>query len=243
LISASPFFLDIISSSSYLKIENMNCAHPDVRTFHNLRCCLSCGLAVHTTCEDTGSDEDTHPKTPINQDARRLTSRYVFKKLNYSLGQEIRLVLLQSDSYHEDLRCKIIHVNIDDNPEFDAVSYTRAGQDGKIQMDSRVICQGGLEIPISTNCDAVLRRIRVLRGRTPLWIDMLCMYSNRSRTKSLRNLRCLFPLEEPNRDRENLLSAFSKWKYINTSFYLHPAMLPSPRLAHSSYQYGHLSLF
>lgn len=153
----------------------MNCAHPDVRTFHNLRCCLSCGLAVRTTGENAGNNKDTRAETLIDRDIRRLAPRYVFKKLNYVLGQEIRLVLLQPGSYHEDLRCKIIHANLDDYPEFDAISYTWADQDGKIQMKSRVICQDGHGISISNNCDAVLRRIRAWRGRAPLWIDMLCI--------------------------------------------------------------------
>ncbi len=98
-------------------------------------------------------------------------------------------MILQPGPYNEELYCKITHANLDDNPHFEAVSYTWADQNGRTHMFSRVICQNGREITISANCDMVLRRIRARGCKTPLWIDMPCTYSHRTATKHLGTMR------------------------------------------------------
>jgi hypothetical protein len=47
---------------------------------------------------------------------------YKYTKLNYKLGLEIRLVVLASGTPGDPIRCEIIHVNLEDKPEYDAVS-------------------------------------------------------------------------------------------------------------------------
>lgn len=153
-------------------IESSGCRHPDIRNFDALRCCMSCAFTLmHTALPQKesrnvilGEDTEMEAITP---------PKYIFKRLNYDLGKEIRLIRLQPGFPDEDLRCSVFHANLDDNPSYQAVSYTWADQMGRLDMSRYVVCENGTRITISANCAAVLRRIRAKGGLKPLWIDML----------------------------------------------------------------------
>jgi hypothetical protein len=91
------------------------CRHPDIQKFDGFRCCLSCGEAIF---DDVSQEEQT-----TND---KNTSNYQYKPLNYGLGQEIRLVVLHPGRESDDMTCDIIHVNLLDDPIYEAVSYTWA---------------------------------------------------------------------------------------------------------------------
>jgi len=153
---------------------DQSCCHPDIRAFDGVRCCLSCGFCLF--------DEPTQTCTrgPNREDDTYAGFKDTFKyrRLNYELGLEIRLAILKQGSHEEELYCDIVHANLDDKPRFEAVSYTWADQKGKAEMSRWVNCSGGRRIRITTNCHAVLRRIRSLGSKRTLWIDMLCIDHN-----------------------------------------------------------------
>jgi len=95
-------------------MSERQCRHPDIRRFDGLRCCLACGEAVFETPIVIEANEP--------QPATRATYKYT--NLNYKLGQEIRLIVLYPGLPADDLHCEMIHVNLDDDPYYEAVSYT-----------------------------------------------------------------------------------------------------------------------
>lgn len=153
-----------------------NCRHTDIRAFDNVRCCMSCGFAI------VEEDEIPAAISEANNDfgllSRASRRPYVHKRLNHHLGKQVRLVIIESAAYEAELRCRILHVNLDDRPQFYAVSYTWGDQHGEASLSHCVVCHDGTYIKISANCDRVLRRIRANSAQKALWIDMICIDQN-----------------------------------------------------------------
>lgn len=149
--------------------QDKPCSHPDIHRFDGMRCCLSCGLTLY--------EQDTDSQTLLKHDpdARQENRPYRYKRLNHELGREIRLMRLLPGFANETLRCSIRHVNLDDNPTYEAVSYTWATQDGETRMTGELLCQDNTCLKISENCQAVLRRIRAKGHARTLWLDMACI--------------------------------------------------------------------
>jgi hypothetical protein len=138
----------------------MSCSHPDIQEFDQLRCCLSCGEVIF---EVVDIEEDLHNSS---------SSYYQYKRLNYELGQEIRLVVLYPGRELDDITCKIIHVNLINKPAFEAVSYTWATISGDASLSAHVSC-GGKKIAITANCEAMLRCLRRQGRNRTIWVDAI----------------------------------------------------------------------
>jgi hypothetical protein len=143
-------------------MTKLPCKHPDIRKFDGIRCCLSCGEAVFEASSSTARTPTSDAVTP-----------YKYTKLNYTLGHEIRLVLLLPGNTEDTLCCKIIHVNLDDGPVYDAASYTWATDNGDASLSMVVQCEQGGSIPVTANCHAVLVQLR-RSGKLKIWIDAMC---------------------------------------------------------------------
>lgn len=139
----------------------MSCRHPDIRKFGEVRCCLACGEAVF---ESTPSITDAIAGSP-----------YQYRRLNYTLGQEIRLIELLPGLSSDDIRCNIIHVNLDDDPRFEAVSYTWATKDGDDTLSRHIYALGDTTIRVTVNCLSTLRQLRKISNPRLLWIDAVCI--------------------------------------------------------------------
>lgn len=109
--------------------------------------------------------------------------KYCYKPLRHSLGDEIRLIVLYAGEWVDDLICEIVVVNLMDRPAYEAVSYTWADADGDLSMSSNVICRGKT-IPITKNCDAALRRLRLQSCSRRLWVDAICINQNDTHEKN-----------------------------------------------------------
>ncbi|PVI06629.1 hypothetical protein DM02DRAFT_514345, partial [Periconia macrospinosa] len=101
---------------------------------------------------------------------------FQYTNLNYTLGQEIRLVVLLPGLPSEELRCEIVHVNLKSNPEFEAVSYTWATELGDDTKNEIVRCPDRTTIPITSNCAAALHQLRYITRKRWLWIDAICIH-------------------------------------------------------------------
>ncbi|KAF2025617.1 hypothetical protein EK21DRAFT_76014 [Setomelanomma holmii] len=145
------------------------CLHPDIWKFDGLRCCLACGETVFETSLPKPALK-TYPCGP---------TRYEYVDLNYTLGLEIRLCILLPGEPDDPLRCEIIHVNLEDEPEFEAVSYTWAGEDGDASLSHSIDCGNNNLVPITVNCQAVLRQLKQRGLRRRLWIDAICINQSR----------------------------------------------------------------
>jgi hypothetical protein len=145
------------------------CRHPDIQKFDGFRCCLSCGEAIF---DDVSQEEQT-----TND---KNTSNYQYKPLNYELGQEIRLVVLHPGRETDDLTCDIVHVNLLDDPIYEAVSYTWASANGDASMVEHISCRGRT-IPVTENCKSLLTCLRRPGLKRTVWIDAVCI--NQGNTK------------------------------------------------------------
>jgi hypothetical protein len=141
----------------------MSCRHPDIQKFDEVRCCLSCGEAVFEYSEKLELD-------CVGSD----TTTYTYRNLNYQLGQEIRLIVLDPGQDQEDLTCDIKHVNLLDEPAYEAVSYTWRDSQGDDSLCGRIFCRGKL-MWITANCQAALRCLRRTQRKRSLWVDAICI--------------------------------------------------------------------
>ena len=143
-----------------------SCSHPDVRKFDGVRCCLACGEAIF---------EVAKPKTTVITEATNSQAHYEYTDLSYGLGHEIRLAVLLPGQSEDPIRAEVIHVNLEDGPEYDAISYTWAAEDGDVSLSGVVECPQGSSIKVTKNCHAVLRQLRQRGLRRTIWIDTICM--------------------------------------------------------------------
>lgn len=132
------------------------CRHPDVRSFGDVRCCLSCGEPV------IDAPEETHDNSK--------PSRYRYKRLDYEFGQEIRLIQVLPGEWSDDIECQHIHVDLTSAPASEAVSYTWADLSGDVSLCRSARCSEQ-EILVTLNCESVLRRIRHQRRDRTIWLD------------------------------------------------------------------------
>lgn len=138
------------------------CRHSDIQRFGDMRSCLSCGETIFDT-----KPEPTRLPLPYD------SVQYRYRPFKYGLCEEIRLVLLHAGSYWDELICDIVVVNLADRPVYEALSYTWADSSGDASLSSKLVCFGHI-IPITNNCDAALRRLRLQNGkRRRLWIDAI----------------------------------------------------------------------
>jgi hypothetical protein len=154
--------------------ENRVCRHSDIREFGDVRCCLSCGLAI------VGAE-------PEIQLEFSLGSNYQYKPLNHILGQEIRLVELLPGTYEEDLCCYIRHANLASriHYEYSALSYTWATEDGAAERSDLIHCgPRQLDLAISRNCATALRRLRQQGFKRTIWVDMICIDQRNSEERN-----------------------------------------------------------
>jgi hypothetical protein len=139
------------------------CRHPDIQKFDGFRCCLSCGEAIF-------DDIPQEQQIVADQDM----SKYQYRPLNYGLGQEIRLVVLHPGKEPDEITCDIVHVNLLDDPVYEAVSYTWATANGDASMVGHISCRGRT-IPVTDNCKSLLTCLRRPGLKRTVWIDAICI--------------------------------------------------------------------
>jgi hypothetical protein len=141
------------------------CRHHDIHVFDGFRTCLACGEAVFDHLPGANPNSDQHEPGP-----------YSYKQLNYSLGQEIRLLVLhprrsQEQNAAQELDCDIIHVNLADKPVYEALSYTWASEDGDASLSASIRCLGtGCTVAITRSCEGALRQLRRRGQKRVLWV-------------------------------------------------------------------------
>ena len=161
LLPSFTYDLELYAKLRIASMSTRRCRHPDIRKFDGVRCCLACGEAVFDAPPPKSSIEETQ-STP---------TPYEYATLNYRLGQEVRLCELLPGEPTDPLQCEIIHVNLEDHPDYEAVSYTWASEDGDASLSRSIRCGHNRYIPITANCAAVLCQLRRRGLRRRLWVD------------------------------------------------------------------------
>jgi hypothetical protein len=137
------------------------CRHHDIQKFDKIRCCLSCGEAMFENEFEKEQNLDSFVSLP-----------YQYRRLNYELRPEVRLVVLHQGQKLDDITCDVIHVNLLNKPAYEAVSYTWATADGDHLISSYISCRDG-EIAITKNCESVIRCLRRWGCKRIMWLDAI----------------------------------------------------------------------
>lgn len=145
------------------------CTHSDVRRFDNISCCLSCGETFYLSRQPRCLQA---AEIPTNTGHNGLKQSYDDVRL--SSGQHIRLITLIPGEFSDPIFCKISEADLSSRPNYAALSYTWATEDGDDKKTGRIHCDGGL-IPVTENCEAALRRLRSPCNTQTLWVDAVCI--------------------------------------------------------------------
>lgn len=128
--------------------HDKTCTRPDVVAFGEGLSCLSCGSI---------RDSDSDPvRPPISQDS------------------QIRLLRILPGNFDEPVKCEIAAESLSSHPEYDAISYTWADDDGDASECCSVLV-AGRPIPVTRNCEMALRRVRMRFSTRRVWIDSVCI--------------------------------------------------------------------
>ncbi|KAF5508212.1 Heterokaryon incompatibility protein 6, OR allele [Colletotrichum fructicola] len=155
----------------------------------------------------------------INDGMPKETHMSLYEPLS---ARRIRLLTLLPGSYHDPLRCELRTVDLQFKPEYEAVSYTWAGENGDASRP-RTLYVGkryGI-LAITNNCANALRRLRYVQHSRDLWLDAVCINQDNNSERShqvgiMRNIyamakRVLIYLGEDPKDPEPQTSV--PWKY------------------------------
>ena len=89
-------------------------------------------------------------------------------------GDQIRLLYLFAGQYHDDLIATLAHVDLNQHPKYEALSYTW-GSSFKDCHVSFMIGTGVKKIAITKNLEAALLRLRSVEQTRVMWIDQVCI--------------------------------------------------------------------
>jgi hypothetical protein len=86
---------------------------------------------------------------------------------------QIRLLVLKAfvSDDSEPIQCSLKTVNLDDGPEFKALSYVWGEPN-----DRQEIIVNGCVFMVTTNLFSALHHIRTSYGRLVIWIDAICAF-------------------------------------------------------------------
>ena len=91
-------------------------------------------------------------------------------------GHEVRLLELQPGSFEDPIQGDIITANLKSRPNYDALSYTWADDNGDTTLSETIYFISSQTIlQITNHCDAAIRRLRKRKGKRLMWIDAVCI--------------------------------------------------------------------
>ena len=86
------------------------------------------------------------------------------------------------------MQINLREVRSSDEPEYEALSYTWATENGDTTLSSTVNCEGAA-IQVTNNCEDALRRLRNRDGERILWVDAICI-NQRDDREAIRLAKC-----------------------------------------------------
>lgn len=90
--------------------------------------------------------------------------------------REIRVVSILPGRWPEDVSCKLTVVSLDDNPVYEALSYTWGDP-----LDKTPILLESVPFLITKNLHWALRRLRHVEETRHIWVDALCINQSNSK--------------------------------------------------------------
>lgn len=133
--------------------HDQDCRRPDLLTFGDVENCVNCG-ASHLFSQSVQVDQ------------------YIYKPLISE--KDIRLVTLLPGSKNDPVVCRLSLKSLSDQPDYYAISYTWADEEGNRENDFSIILDG-YKFPVTSNCLAALKQVRKYDTSKAVWIDSVCI--------------------------------------------------------------------
>jgi hypothetical protein len=103
---------------------------------------------------------------------------YKHTRLDHDKGQKsMRLINLVYGRYDDPIQCSIHHVNLADNPHYEAVSYAWADEAGDSTLSSTISCSQNA-LRVTKNCEQALQQIRDPVKNRWIWLDAVAINQN-----------------------------------------------------------------
>ncbi|RYO98665.1 hypothetical protein DL764_007024 [Monosporascus ibericus] len=186
-------------------VLSRGCRHVDWCTIPktSIEFCRSCGFALISTAgrpaEYTYAGIQVQPRPGDTFDPARsppLGARsYQYRPLDLVHGRQIRVLVLKAGQPDDPLRCGLEHVNLQQGPIYEAVSYTWVDKKGDNSICRTIQCGHNDQfIGITKNCEAALLRLRRRDADRRLWVDAVCIdQSNiQERNHQVKNMIAIF---------------------------------------------------
>jgi hypothetical protein len=186
-------------------VPSRGCRHRDWWRFpqSSIESCVSCGftlsIAANPTRDDPSEGLPLQPETETTFGPARsqplLAHSHDYAPLNLAHGRQIRILVLKAGRPSDPLRCQLEHVNLQQGPIYEALSYTWADAKGDDSL-CKTIAHGtnGKKIRITANCEAALILLRRHDTDRRLWVDAVCIdQSNiQERNHQVKNMIAIF---------------------------------------------------
>lgn len=176
------------------------CRFPSVHILGGSPFCDSCGLPLTNfdlvlktiasrSCKDSHKSGEIHTCLANSRN-------YKYTPLD---DQQIRLMVLHPGAFVDPVHCTIIRADIQHHPQFEAVSYTWAGEDGNSALCRYIKCGRAQKLlSVTANCEAALRRLRLQSFKRVLWMDAICIdqESTNERNHQVRLMSKIYSLAQ-----------------------------------------------
>ncbi len=90
----------------------------------------------------------------------------------------IRLLELLPGEMESPIQMNLAEFRLQENPPYEAFSYTWATEDGDYSLSSQIRCGKTTRLWITKNCELALRYLRETDSRRILWVDAICINQN-----------------------------------------------------------------
>ncbi|KAH7079052.1 heterokaryon incompatibility protein-domain-containing protein [Paraphoma chrysanthemicola] len=175
------------------------CKIPDT----SIEFCKRCGFAMifsaKPAIKDAFKKVQGQPTASATFQAAGVSSlggrSHRYTSIDLSHGRQVRVLVLRAGQSDDPLSCDLEHVNLQQGPIYEALSYTWADANGDDALSHSIQCgKDGELIAITRNCDEALRRLRKSNMDRRLWVDAICIdQSNiRERNHQVKNMIAIF---------------------------------------------------
>jgi len=86
----------------------------------------------------------------------------------------IRLLVLVPGEMDSPIQTYLAEFRLQENPPYEAVSYTWATEEGDCSVSSQIRCDDG-RLWVTKNCELALRYLRETDSKRTLWVDAICI--------------------------------------------------------------------
>lgn len=186
-------------------VLSRGCRHVDWCTIPqtSTEFCKSCGFALifdaGHPAKDAYAEVQVQPRSGATFDPARKpplgACSYKYPSLNLVHGRQIRVLVLKAGQPDDPLRCELKHVNLQQGPIYEAVSYTWADEKGDDTICRKIQCGHGDQfLGITKNCEAALLRLRKRDADRRLWVDAVCIDQSNveERNHQVKNMIVIF---------------------------------------------------